>query len=430
MNITARIKQIPWGKYMWFPLMGLAILPGLCSITTIGFSDVEGAFQVLIYFILGDSCLVLAAISLLQIYNTEQKKIKWNMHGKAGAVFLLWALLSCIFAKDPLLAFYGEDYRMEGYMGLLLYASFYLLGRKMKEGKHLRRFLFCFVAASAPVSCVYWLQKLEFAFPYCEMAAHDAAIFLHHNHYGYYLVLILLCCQGCFVYYELSFAKKAFIFILFCINGVTLAANDTMGAILAVFLALIFQLILLIVCFRVLKMEHFGNRIKKAFVMLLLFVLLLGVYNIYSGNMTANCESLTKDIGSITSGENVDSIGTGRGVLWKKAVQYIKERPLLGYGPDGLSALYHADGFRQDRPANEYLQYAGFFGIPGLAFYLLFLITGILPKFRKLKELTCAGFLSGIVVLGYLCSALFGNTVYYTTCYFAIFLGILCGDST
>ena len=112
--------------------------------------------------------------------------------------------------------------------------------------------------------------------------------------------------------------------------------------------------------------------------------------------------------------------------MWQIAWEYIRQRPVLGLGPDGSGITERAFSL-VDRPHNEYIQYALYLGIPGAAMYLTALGSLFLRCLRQLKALPVPAVVLGGVVFAYCASAFIGNTMYYTTIYFFCFLGLLTG---
>ena len=79
------------------------------------------------------------------------------------------------------------------------------------------------------------------------------------------------------------------------------------------------------------------------------------------------------DLGEVARDSESDeakAAGTGRWKLWVECAGFIMEKPVFGWCEDGIADRYSEAGFVQDRPANESLEYAAFYGIPGAAFYL------------------------------------------------------------
>ena len=110
--------------------------------------------------------------------------------------------------------------------------------------------------------------------------------------------------------------------------------------------------------------------------------------------------------------------------MWLHAIDFIKEKPLFGYGPDNLAEPYALVGiFEKTRPHNEFLQHAAALGIPAGLLYLISVVTFTVTYFKKkignplVIGLVCT-------VGAYVCSSLFGNTMFYTTPFFFMIFGM------
>lgn len=115
--------------------------------------------------------------------------------------------------------------------------------------------------------------------------------------------------------------------------------------------------------------------------------------------------------------------------LWKACLKMIPESPILGYGPEQLNEKYAGElggvlAGGTDRPENEYIQYMVFMGIPGFAMYIGALISMMICQLKKIKKLELITIASAGCALAYAAGACFGNSMYYTTPYFYMFLGM------
>ena len=100
--------------------------------------------------------------------------------------------------------------------------------------------------------------------------------------------------------------------------------------------------------------------------------------------------------------------GTDRWMLWRGVIWHIGERPLTGFGVEGMLNTYGVG-----TPHDEPLQYMEFFGIPAMLLYLsavTWIIAAVLKKSRQFGKMTLVCF---CVSVGYLVSSLFGVAIYY-----------------
>ena len=101
----------------------------------------------------------------------------------------------------------------------------------------------------------------------------------------------------------------------------------------------------------------------------------------------------------------------------------METRPLVGYGLETIGQVYEPVIGYPDIPHNLILNLCTFIGIPGMLFYLLGVIVIIVKKFKK-KNKDYIDNLTFFVIIGHLISSMFGNTMYYTTPYYIIILGM------
>lgn len=350
--------------------------------------------------------------------------------------FVVCAFFASLFADDPHLAFYSNLHRNEGFIVFCYYIIIFLMAGVIKSSKKKRVLLNVFAVSATLLCCVTVLQKYNdiaafFGRQQCILFTSTGkyeSVFCYFNHYGYYLCMAVLCCSGLIFTDE---KKKSFIghTILMMINVWSLVLNDTFGSYIAAAIALIVITILLIVKA---KMNH--ERIRKRLVFklalpLLVFVIISISSSLSQNSIISQIGNLTTDVGKVvTDDPTADLAGTGRWHLWKITAGFIAERPVLGYGAEGLIDKYAVLGLINDRPANEYLQYATFFGIPSFIFYVFALVSILLANIKKIKRLKPITLAIGGVVLAYAISACFGNTMYYTTVYFYMFLGLVSRD--
>ncbi|MDR2606250.1 MAG: O-antigen ligase family protein [Oscillospiraceae bacterium] len=97
------------------------------------------------------------------------------------------------------------------------------------------------------------------------------------------------------------------------------------------------------------------------------------------------------DVAALLHGEVRDTLGTRRGMLWKRSFEMWRNRPILGYGPDQWGAehmarwgIFHNEGRSAifDKAHNEYIQVLVDAGVLGLT-ALLALYAAILRESSK-----------------------------------------------
>ena len=157
-------------------------------------------------------------------------------------------------------------------------------------------------------------------------------------------------------------------------------------------------------------------------------------FNILTGkdsNVSSNEENGTT---SSESGENStkseesakDDIGSGRGVLWKDAAIMAFQKPFFGYGLENLLYEYNEQfGVSEGRSHNLILQLAATTGIVGMLLYVVGIAAIWIRKLKYLKEWNVYECLGMFVTVSYIISSLVGNSGFYTSGYFYIFLGFI-----
>ena len=122
---------------------------------------------------------------------------------------------------------------------------------------------------------------------------------------------------------------------------------------------------------------------------------------------------------------DVEKAGTGRMKLWIYGMKFFSERPILGYGPENLGAKYAEAKIGQDRPHNILVQLITTSGLPGLILYCSAIGIILFRSFKKLDMKNELHIVLLFVSISYIISSMFGNSMYYTTPYFFIILGLL-----
>ena len=241
------------------------------------------------------------------------------------------------------------------------------------------------------------------------------SVFNQFNHYGYYLAVSCTLSAAYIIFYKKSFLA----YLSFVLNTFALIFNDTFGAWLAVLFALVFSVIT--------NRIVYNSWSKKSIGMIGLFLLITILGGIIGGGIFISLDSFASDVGKVANASNdiesANSAGMGRIKIWKTTIQYIKEKPLFGWGIEGTDQmLMRATG--SSRPHNEYLTYAVFFGIPAMIFYLCGVMSVFFHNLKYKNELSKIEITCMITAFAYLVSAFFGNIKSYTAPLLFIFLGM------
>lgn len=414
-EIKAAISVSFYEKVSYFFLTFLLLMSvGVMSLSPF----IESNLNMLMYvwgLLVGDVGLVL--LIWLGYFLLNKAYVQNRYYYIYFACMMSWLLLSTLVNCSENVVWIGDRYRHEGFFMFLAYGGIFFISTIVFQEKYRQKLLYVLITISLVMSVLTIIEFNGFKIPFfASDKVGYSAIFHQFNHFGYYLLMSGMCAAGLFVV-DKNRWRKWFAISSFSIIIVTLIINDTFGCYLAMIAGLVFLPFAFMLAKKNLKLNYF--------IPLLLFVVLTLGMNLITGTVKSNMSTLSTDITKIvTQDESSGSAGTGRWVLWINAVEFIKEKPLFGHGLDNLGKLYYPLGVGTDRPHNEYLQHAAHLGIPALIFYLCSLASTFINAFKQRRNLSSTTLVSLCVVAAYLISACFGNTMYYTTPYFVMFLGM------
>lgn len=344
-------------------------------------------------------------------------------------LYMIWTLISCILSPNRELAFKGTSYRKEGYIMYLIYAGYFFCAYLL-ESKKLRKILLnIFVIVSIfliIISRAYFtVLKYTDIFLY---NTPDKSVFAQFNHYGYYLMMSLMCALGLFITEKNKILKVVYL-VAYTVIGYALIFNNTFGCYLATAIVLIAYCIYALVK----KRDRAVALIATAIFIILSFTVTKNDKNLAYENISglgSDIKSIIIKVFNIEEDspeveENFEKAGTSRMLLWKNGVKFMMERPIIGYGPENLKEKYKSVSINQDRPHNLLIQLATTSGIPGMILYVTAVGIIVVRGIKNLIKNNGSGKIFLIIVITYLTSAMFGNSMYYTSPYYFIFLGFL-----
>ena len=365
--------------------------------------------------------------------------------------YLIWTLFACIFANNTQNAFYGDRYRQEGFITYLIYAGFFSCAFLISSDKLKRCLLNLFIlVAIINILLIYIINnniQLQQLINYREI---QVGVFCNRNHYGYYLLLATIISDLFFIL-EKNKLMKVFYGLAYIILQYILIINNTFGCYLAFLVTII---LFFIYCIYRKKYQ------VLSFVSIIVFVLMSMVVTYNGKNVVLNnmqdfyndidsildvtkykISNMDKDVNEssdntitrdqnsedqiIASEKQFESAGSGRGKLWKYGIKIFLKNPILGYGADNLREEYEKYDIEQDRPHNLIIQLATTSGLPGLIFYIAGVGLILVRGFKKMNDSKIICTVVFFALISYLISAMFGNSMYYTSPYFFIFLGVL-----
>jgi O-antigen ligase/tetratricopeptide (TPR) repeat protein len=334
--------------------------------------------------------------------------------------FIFIILLSTIFSQDPAFSFWGSPQRAGGSLNLISYILFAILCFLIiKERDWPKIWLFAF-GTGFLVSLIAIFQRLRL-FSSILIPQTDQAISTMGSPIilGLYLTLL--------VFASLSFAikntgiKRFFYFLCFILFASNLLLTGSRASALGFIICLPFFIFFF--------PENKSRKIKLFKIIAAgLFVLgILGLFWLINSQITIN-GPISRIIGASRPFFDLKNFSPGKIISdnrpsgWNIAIEGIKEKPLLGFGPENFSILYdkyynssYADlGVNSwwDRAHSFVFEIAATSGIPSLIIYLSIfgLIFWQLQKIKYRDNCNNAVIIHGIqtALLAYFTSLLFG----------------------
>lgn len=359
-------------------------------------------------------------------------------------IYMIWTLISSLLSPNKYNAFKGHYYRKEGYYMYLNYAGYFLCAFLL-DNKKLRKILLnTFIISSLYLIIISRISlKVKIFQQIFVNNQIDTTVFAQFNHYGYYLMMSFVCCLGLFITEKNKILKILYL-ISYTIIGYALIFNDTFGCYLAVAVMLILYAI-----YSLIKKQ---DR-KLIFIAITVFVIISSITTKWNKNIAyKNIKTFTSDVKTIiykvfdievqeeSKGDEQQNkkeelnkefelVGTSRMKLWTYGIKFVLERPIIGFGPDNLGIKYMFEDINQDRPHNLIIYLSAVSGIPGMIIYVTAVGIIVIKGIKKLIQGNENTKIFLILVITYLVSSMFGNSMPYTSPYFFIFLGCLMNSN-
>lgn len=314
----------------------------------------------------------------------------------------------------------GDIYRSESISTVISYfAVFYLMCTFITAEVDKQKIIFVSSIVSAVVAIyTLFIQITESFIPAHQALDPDcSSVFFHFNHYGYYLAVHIMISAGLCIHSR-SKIIRIISGVVMCLNTIVLNLNDTFGAWLGVFFAWILVFVIDCICKR---------SLKQTLVVFLVFIATTVTSCLTTPNLINSItQFFTDDVHGVVIDENI-STGSSRWQMWKIALQCIREKPIFGWGNEGIDDIIY-ETIGQTRPHNEYLQYTAFYGIPTGICYFAGCFCVFLRALKDRSSLSGMRIVCLTAAFAYLVSAFFGNTMFYTTPFIFILLGLSGND--
>ncbi|MBR0112178.1 MAG: O-antigen ligase family protein [Clostridia bacterium] len=329
-------------------------------------------------------------------------------------VFIVLAIISVALNGISRELMFGFTVRGEGFTSILAYFLFYYIGSSVRNERIKYIIIYSILGVGLVNSVMVLVNEYIVRVPISSHYYH-ASVYYNVNFYAYFLTLVIML-SAALVLKDKSKGRKIFAFISLCMNTFVLVLNNTFGCFVACFVAFI----IMIIADSVIKK-------KFSFASLGLFGVFLAICffcGFWYRSFFAQLLGLFTDIQLIVmDDENAADAGTLRWGLWTNTIRYIKEKPIVGYGFEGICDRLLKDA-EQDKVHNEYLEYAADFGIPAALCYIGGLIAVYIKALKKRAQIDGATFCCLVAAFGYIGSAFFGNTMVFIAPFFFIILGL------
>lgn len=340
-------------------------------------------------------------------------------------------LVASTFASKKLLnSIVGSSPRYEGLIVLFLYITiFYLSVNKFKYNK---RYFYLFTIIVFFLSIYGVVQFLEYDpvqifLPWYSFKGRAHSTFGNPNFFGSYLTLVLPI-----LYFSYIKTGKLFFLAISCTAYLALLLTFTRSSWIGAFIGFA------IITFYTNKFMFSKLNYVILFFMFALITLITDFQT--EGIVLSRFESIQYDTARVlTREQNYELAGANRIFIWKRVIDLIMEKPVLGHGIETLGDVFserymdeiiELSGRRIvfDKAHNEYLHIAYSTGIPSLIVYLIF-VSRILV--RAIKAVKSNHLIIPILaaVIGYLVQAFFNISIVSVAYIYWIFLGILINSS-
>jgi O-antigen ligase len=376
--------------------------------------------------------LLIAGVAWLTRIVISRNGLHWQWTPLSISIlcFAAVAVLSTIFSINAGLSLFGDPLRLEGFISLATYLMLvFLFSENVQTPEVATRLIFWLLLSATLVSLYalfqyfYYNPTEHFFYKYFPKGNGVGSTIGNPNFLGKYLVLIIPIVLALSLN-EYSRLTTTGLFLSLTLCFAALTATFTRAS----WLGLLAGLTVLLCCAQSnALLIGKGRRLVLIAISFFFIVCLFNSYSPAHGKRTsasspnqARGEVIQKAVKSL-------DIDKGRGVatrlyVWDKTVRLIIERPWFGYGLETFmlvfkkynqeyTELFH-DRVIIDRAHNNYLDIAFAMGVPGLASYLVLLISFLVYVWRLVKglqdrthKMLALGILSGFC--GYLVNDLF-----------------------
>ena len=283
-------------------------------------------------------------------------------------IYIIMLTYSLTYSIDIQLSLFGLHVWKDGYIVQLIYFTYFFASQF--NFKIDNKLLVSLIIVGSIISLYGIFQSFGIDFMQDSNFSGLPVIagMYNQNFLGSYLVILLPVTTFIFLLDGKTKYLLAFFVQFYCLLGTL-----TRGA----WLGFIFSFAVLII-FSIKGTITFVNA-KNKFIMLLSCILItIFLFDISNnGILIGRFFSIFIDSSNFIKGEDIAYVGSYRGFIWSKTIEYIVEKPIFGYGIQNIMIYFFSDHMNEMRETlgqiilvnnvhNEYLQIAVSTGIPSL----------------------------------------------------------------
>ena len=405
-------------------MIGIPLTHYICAVNALYYSYIAN-----IIYAVSIPCFIIVLFYIMK----QKKFIKISMYEKLFLILFILLIINCITAKNHTYALFGAPGRNEGLFSLLCYYTLFYTSRLITNEKN-RTLVINIFLTILTIHALYGIGQfyelgLSFIHDYYHYAISGVAG--NPNFMGSLMVIASAVSIGMAVYSNKR-SKKIVYLVLTFIFVTALIFTKTMSAYLGL-AAILFTLFLL---FTVYIFKAKGKKVTTIFIFSILtvgFILLFVIDKLAYGIISSEIKIILTQLAN----GNIESLASGRFLIWLNIFKILPEYILFGVGIDGLEAPYYEryglfNGAFLDKAHNELLQILITMGILVFICYIILyvLIAKDLKERVKSSKNNAVNMALLFAFVGYITQAMFNISVLDVAPYFWILLGLMAKPIT
>ena len=351
---------------------------------------------------------------------------------------MFFTILSTIFANNHNVALYGYPNRYEGMFTLLFYCFLYLDCKLLSSDVDVKYLIKIMISVSI-IHLIVVITQLTGIYEkiiYMYTSGNAIGLTENCNFLGSLMCLISAISISGYLLYNKQEKSYYYLFIMI-VSYITLLLANSSGP----FISLIVTFIILLIVLSIKKRID----VKKVVIVSILLITLYPICLSKRDEITPEIKSNIKIILNLFNNKeesskldgvdnnsdnnsyqpNVRDLGNGRIKIWKNVWSLIKEKPILGYGPDNLGLVYEKgpyDTKNADKAHNIYLHIfvsSGLFAVIGYVLWVGYTIYSGLKSQNNTILILCFG------IIAYSIQGFFNINVIEVCPYFYLTVGFM-----